>query len=59
MNIKLVKSLNEELIEIIEEMQRRAENHSLTDEEFLESVRKIGKKNALILEEIGLPINHQ
>ena len=58
MNIKLVKSLSEELVEITEEMQKRADSQSLTDEELLEFIKKFGKNNSLILEQIDLP-KHQ
>ncbi len=53
MDIKLLKTLTEELIEITEEMHQKAEDKSLADKEFLEFVKKIGEKNTLILEEIG------
>ena len=54
MDINLLKTLSKELIEITEEMQKRAENHALTDAEFLEFVKKVSKKNALISKEIGV-----
>ncbi len=55
MDIKLVKSLNEELIEIIEETQKKIKSHSITDKEFLEFIKKVREKNSLIAEEIDSP----
>ena len=52
MDINLLKSLSKELIEITEEMQKRVDSHSLTDEELLEFVKKVKEKNYLVLEEI-------
>ena len=41
MNIKLLKSLNQEIIEIAEDAQNKLENHTLTAEDFLEFLRKV------------------
>ena len=55
MNIKLVKSLNEELIQIIENVQKKIENHTLTETEFLDFIEKVKGKNSQIAKEIGTP----
>ena len=59
MNIKLLKSLHQEIIEIAEDAQNKLENHTLTTEDFLEFLRKVKEKNSLIGEEIGLSVKHQ
>ena len=55
MDIKLLKSLSEDLIKITQELQERVKDPSFTNEEFLQFIKNIKEQNDLILEELDLP----
>ncbi len=54
MNIELdtIKSHSKDLIKIVEETQKKAEQHLLTKQELLEFLRKVKGKSSLVIEGI-------
>ncbi|MBQ9737146.1 MAG: hypothetical protein IJV86_01920 [Clostridia bacterium] len=55
--LDIIKSHSKELVKIVEDIENKAEQQSLTKQEFLEFLKKVKEKNSLVIEEIDTLID--